>query len=314
MKIPNSNNKRHLLFIMLVMSLGLCTNTQAQQEPNYTQYMYNTMALNPGYTGTAGGLQANILYRSQWVDVEGAPEIQNFGIHTPLQNENIGLGLNVTNEKIGPSDELNINGNFSYQLKTGYYTKLALGLNAGARVLNIDWSKGRFRDLDDPLLNNNIRNRWMPSVGAGAYFYSEKWYLGLSVPNFIRSDYYSDVQEAVLSDRLHYYLIGGYVFNLSSSLKFKPAFFTRMVSGAPLSVDVSANFLLDEFLSLGASYRWDDSVSFLAGFQVSENFFLGYSFDYTVSDFNKYNNGTHEIILRYELFSGNNKIKSPRFF
>lgn len=309
-------NNCHLFWAILVIStFANCNKLIAQQEANYTQYMYNTMALNPAYTGTVQGLQANLLYRNQWVDVEGAPEIQNFGLHSPLRNERIGLGFHVINDKIGPSSELEINGDFSYKLKTSYSSILALGLNAGARVLNIDWSKGRFYDQDDVLLNDNIKNRWMPSLGAGAYFYSDKWYLGFSVPNFIRSDYYSDVQEAVLSDRIHYYVIGGYVFDLSPSLKFKPAFFSRIVSGAPLSVDISANFLLEEFLSLGASYRWDDSVSFLAGFQIFDSFFLGYSFDYTTSDFRKYNNGTHEVILRYTLLNDSGKINSsPRFF
>src|SRR5699024_5096722 len=199
------------------------TMANAQQDPQYTQYMYNTMTINPAYTGTPGALQANLLYRSQWVGVEGAPETQTFGIHSPLSNEKIGLGLNVVNDKIGPSNELFMSGNFSYTVQTSYNTKLAFGAKAGLKVLNIDFSKGRFYDDDDVLLSNNIQNKVLPTVGAGAYFYSDNWYVGLSVPNFFRTEYYDDVEEAVLSNRLHYYLIGGYVFSLSDNLLFKPA-------------------------------------------------------------------------------------------
>ncbi|TGD58541.1 PorP/SprF family type IX secretion system membrane protein [Flavobacterium humi] len=287
---------------------------QAQQDPGYTQYMYNTITVNPGYTGSTGALEANLLLRSQWVGFSGAPKTGTIGIHAPIGNQKIGLGLNIISDDIGPSSEQFASGNFSYTIETSYKTKLAFGLKAGVRMLNIDWSKGRFYNSDDVLLNNNIENKIMPLVGTGAYLYSDNWYLGLSVPNFIRYDYYDDIQESVISDKLHYYFIGGYVFTISDNLKFKPSVLVKAVGGAPLATDVSANFLLQEKLTLGASYRWDDSVSALVGFQISKSFFAGYSFDYTVTKLNKYNDGTHEIILRYQLPQKSTAIKSPRFF
>lgn len=181
-------------------------------------------------------------------------------------------------------------------------------------MLNIDWSKGTYRDPVDALLNTNINNQVKPSLGAGVYLHTDNWYLGASVPSFIRNNYYDDVQETVSYDRLHYYFMGGYVFNFSDNLKFKPAFLAKAATGTPVTVDVSANFLIQEKVTAGVSYRWDDSVSALAGFQLSRSFFVGYSYDYTVSDLNKYNNGSHEIILRYQLQKKANQIKSPRFF
>ncbi len=266
---------RNLKACLVLLVLIITKVANAQQDPHYTQYMYNTMSINPAYAGSTGSLQALLLYRSQWVGVDGAPETQNFSVHSPLRNEKMG---------------------------------------GGARLLNVDWSKGRFYDPEDVLLNTNIDSRIMPSVGAGAYWYSDRWYIGASVPNFLRSDYYDDIEESVLSDRLHYFIMGGYVFDINRNLKLKPAFLVKAVSGAPVSVDVSANVLLQEFLNLGVAYRWEDSVSFLAGFQISRSLFVGYSFDYTTTDFNKYNDGTHEILLRFDLLKGNNKIKSPRFF
>ncbi|MCF6132063.1 PorP/SprF family type IX secretion system membrane protein [Flavobacterium wongokense] len=298
-----------------LLLISFITNVMnAQQDPEYTQYMYNTMTVNAAYAGSAGTLEAILLHRSQWVGIEGAPETQAFAIHAPLSNERVGLGLSAVNDKLGPSNELFLDGNFSYTIPLAYDKKLAFGLKAGVRMLNVDWSKGRFNNPIDPVLNENISNNFKPSLGAGIYYYSDKWYFGASVPNFIRNDYYDDVQEAVNRDRFHYFFIGGYVFDISDNLKFKPAFLVKAVSGAPLSYDLSANFLIHEKFTAGASYRWDDSVSALAGFQVTKSIFIGYAFDYTVSDLNKYNDGSHEIILRFQMQKKSSQMKSPRFF
>lgn len=288
----------------------------AQQEPQYTQYMYNTLTVNPGYTGSPGYLEATLQHRSQWVGIDGAPTTQAFTLHSPWSQDydHIGLGLSVVNDNLGPSNEVYVDANFSYALQITDEGRLAFGLKAGLRSLSIDWSKGRYYQPGDPLLNTNINNRINPNIGAGIYYYTDRWYAGLSVPNFIRNDYYNDVQESMMADRLHYYVMGGYVFNLSENIKFKPAVLAKIVNGAPLTVDVSANFLLQETVTLGASYRWDDSVSALAGVQVTQNIFVGYSYDYSVTDLNKYNNGSHEIIVRFTLAPKATRIHSPRFF
>lgn len=286
----------------------------AQQDPQYTQYMYNTMAVNPAYAGSTGSLEAVLLHRSQWVGISGAPETQSFSIQAPLHNEKVGLGLSIVNDKIGPSNELYADGNFSYSLALGYEKRLAFGLKVGMRMLNIDWSKGKYYDNDDVLLNQNIDNQAKLAVGAGIYYYTDKWYFGISIPSFIQSNYYDDIQESIYYDRLHYYFMGGYVFDLNPNLKFKPAFLIKAVSGAPLTADISANFMLYEKFAIGGSYRTNDSVSIIAGFQLSKSFLLGYAFDYTISELNKYNDGSHEIILRYQFTKNHSKVKSPRFF
>lgn len=308
MKITIYNTSIAFLFLFISIK------SNAQQDPGYTQYMYNPMTVNSAYAGSTGVLEAVLIHRSQWVGIDGAPSTQAFAIHSPLQNDRIGLGFSAVNDNLGPSNEIYLDGNFSYTLPLSYDVKLALGVKAGARVLNVDWSKGRYYDGTDVLLNTNIDNKITPSVGAGAYLYSDKWYVGASVPSFIRVDYYDDVQQSVNIERLHYYLMAGYVFDFSDNLKFKPALLARGVNGAPISVDVSANFLIQEKFTLGAGYRWDDSVSALAGFQISRDLFIGYSYDYTTTDLNKYNDGSHEIVLRFQLNKKSNQIKSPRFF
>lgn len=302
--------KISLAFLLLFISI----EGSAQQDPGYTQYMYNPLTVNSAYAGSTGTLEAVIIHRSQWVGIDGAPSTQSFTVHTPLTNDRIGLGFSAVNDNLGPSNELYLDANFSYTLLLSYSTKLALGVKAGARMLNVDWQKGRFYNESDVLLNSNIDNKFTPSIGAGAYLYGEKWYVGASVPSFIRSDYYDDVQESIDVERLHYYLMAGYVFDISDNVKFKPAMLARGVSGAPISLDVSANFLIHEKFMIGAGYRWDDSVSVLAGFQLNSNFFVGYSYDYTTTDLNKYNDGSHEIVLRFQLSPKSNQIKSPRFF
>jgi type IX secretion system PorP/SprF family membrane protein len=252
--------KNNIKYIYSFLLASVSIAVQAQQDPGYTQYMYNTLTVNSAYAGSTGALEATLLHRSQWIGIDGAPKTQAFTIHTPLANESVGLGFSAVNDKIGPSDELYLEGNFSYTIPVSYDKKLSFGIKAGARMLNVDWTKGRYYDPVDALLNNNINNQFKPSLGAGVLLHTDKWYVGASVPTFIKSNYYDDVQEAIDYNQLHYYFMGGYVFHFSDNLKFKPAFLVKAVSGAPLTADISTNFLLQEKVTLGASYRLDDSV------------------------------------------------------
>ena len=287
---------------------------EAQQDPQFTHYNYNTMTVNPAYTGSRGYFTVLSLYRNQWAGIEGAPRTITFGLDSPLGRFD-GLGLSIVQDDLGPSSETYIDGNYAHQLilnRKGH--RLALGLKAGVRFLNINWQKGRFRDPGDVVFNENIEGKLLPSIGAGVYFYTDRFYLGLSTPNFFTNEHYDEVQEAQAVERMHFFLIGGYVFDLNPFLKFKPSFFVKHVVGSPLSVDVSANFLINERFNLGANYRWDDSVIGLIGFQVSPNLNLGYAYDLSVSSLNLYNNGTHEVFLRYQFIPRNTILKSPRFF
>lgn len=304
--------KKNIKYIITaVASVLFIVNTQAQQDPQYTQYMYNTMSINPAYAGSKGYGSFTLLGRTQWVGFPGAPETQTLSYHTPL-GKRVGLGFNIINDELGPSTESYLDANISYTIQTSEEGNLAFGLRLGGRMLNIDWSKGTFQN-PDVVFNQNINSRFLPSIGAGLYYYTEKWYLGMSVPNFLRTDHYDDFIESVAAERLHYFFIAGYVFDLSDNLKFKPAAIAKVVSGAPLSIDLSANFLLNERVNLGLAYRWDDSISALVGMQVSDRMHIGYAYDLTTSNFRNYNSGTHEIVLTYDLLR-TQKLKSPRFF
>ena len=300
-----------LILIVLIALSGLEIN--AQQDPQYTQYMYNTMSVNAAYTGQREVLSAAGLYRTQWVGIDGAPKTITFGIHAPLKNERIGLGLNIVSDQLGPAKETSIDANVAYIIPINTYgdLKLSFGIKGGIHALETDWSKGRFQNGDN-LFQENI-NLTSPTLGAGLYLHSNIWYLGLAAPNLLKTKHYDDFQESIATERFHLFLIGGYVFELSDNTKLKPAFLVKGVSGAPIIADLSINALLSNKFTLGLAYRWNDSFSGLFGFQIDEGMYIGYAYDATSTALKNYNSGTHEIMLRFELKKVG-KILSPRFF
>ena len=299
--------------ITLLLLLSLSGVIYSQQDPQYTQYMYNTMSVNPAYVGSRGHTTISVLGRTQWVGLDGAPDTQTLSYDTPLGYSGVGLGVNLTNDRIGPSNEIYLDANVSYTVRTSDEGNLAFGLKLGGRHLSVDWSKGVSQN-PDANLSENI-SEFLPTIGAGVYFYKPKWYLGLAVPNLLRTDHYDDTVNGgdVAEERLHFFLITGYVFDLNEDIKFKPAALAKVVKGAPLSIDVSANLLFKEKFTAGLAWRWDDSLSALLGFQASRSMYIGFAYDLTTSNYSNYNSGTYELMLRYEIFK-QQTMKSPRFF
>lgn len=300
-------------YIILLLGSVSSFFSQAQQDPQFTQYMYNTMSVNPAYTGSRGHLSILAMHRSQWVGINGAPTTQNLGIDGSI-GKNVGLGLNIINDALGPVDEVFADLNFSYTIRLDdLEKKLSFGLKGGGRLFNVDFSEGTTAN-PDVLFQNNIDNRFFPTVGAGVYYHTQRSYLGFSVPNFFSQDHYDELEQAIAVERMHYFLIGGTVFDLNRDVKLKPAFFVKWVPGAPIIADLSANALIKETLTLGLAYRWDDSFSGLFGLKISPALFLGYAYDLTTTDLRSYNSGTHEVFLRYEFKTEERKLKSPRFY
>jgi type IX secretion system PorP/SprF family membrane protein len=274
--------------------------------------MYNTVSINPAYAGTRGSLSMLGDYRNQWIGLDGAPETLNFSVHSPIGVQGVGLGLGFTSDKIGPSVESIVTADFSYTVNVSEGTQLSFGLKGGFSFLDIDPTKLVIYDPNDyDLSENNYRS---PIIGAGLYLHSENWYLGLSSPNFLETDHYDDVQVSTATEKTHVYFIAGYVFTLNPNLKLKPTLLAKAVSGAPLAIDVSANALLYDRVTLGLAYRFDAAVSALAGFQVNDNIMIGYAYDYDTTPLGNYNDGSHEIFLRFELGTKLRAKVNPRFF
>ncbi len=302
---------RKTLFVSL-MTFFVSIVLVGQKEPQYTQYMYNIGSFNPAYVGTVETPEVAGLYRAQWIDIPGAPRTFRFGVNIPLANEKTGLGFNVVSDQLGPSTQTYVDVAYSYQVNVSDNTKLSFGLDVGGSFLNIDFTKGDFEIENEPLLNTQTTNKFYPTIGAGTFLYSDDWYLGLSIPNFLTNGIYGDEIAVLVEDKIQFNFIGGYVFELSSGLKFKPAFMLNYLQGAPMNVNLSTNFLINDVVTLGTSYRLDNAISGLAGFQVSSGMFVGYSYDYNTNGLGEFNNGSHEIILKFYLGKGGNRSRQPK--
>jgi type IX secretion system PorP/SprF family membrane protein len=307
--------------ILIISFLLFIIKVSAQQDPEYTHYMYNMNAVNPAYaTGTQAMLDLGILYRSQWVGAEGAPKTFNFFGHTSL-NKKVEMGFSLISDDIGDGakKEDNFYADFAYVLNLNNTAKLSLGLKAGFTSFKTNFNGFVFESGDastDMAFSENVNNIF-PNVGVGAYYFTNNYYLGLSAPNLLSSKHIEERSgiNAFGSENIHLFFTGGYVFTLSESFKLKPAFMTKIVKGSTASLDVSANVLLNDKFEFGASYRFDDAVSALINIKVTPSISVGYAYDYTTSNFGQFNSGTHEVFLLFNLdLLGKGYDKSPRFF
>ena len=285
----------------------------AQQNAQFTQYMYNTININPAYAGSRGALSIFALHRTQWVGLDGAPVTNAVSVNTPFNGTNLGLGVSLVNDRIGPTDENTFSADLSYAIHTSETFKLSFGIKATANLFDLDVSRLDPVNSSDPTLQN-MKSKFSPNIGAGVYLHSDKAYVGLSVPNFIETNRYNDNEVAIFKERMHYFLIAGYVFDLSDSVKFKPALLTKIVQGAPLQMDVSGNFMINDKFVAGVAYRWSAALSAMVGFQVSDCLHIGYGYDKETTNLDNYNSGSHEIFIRYEIFNNISKMTTPRFF
>lgn len=299
--------------VLLLLFFSCNTALWAQQDPQYTQYMYNPININPAYAGSRGVTSIFGIYRTQWVGLTGAPVTSAVSLNAPV-GKNVGLGLSVVNDKIGPTDTNIISGDFSYTIRASDTYKLAFGVKASLNLFSVDFTKLNIYDPGDPRFQNNISNQLKPNIGAGAFLYSENTYVGLSIPFILETDHYDHNDITVAKQKFHSYLMAGHVFDLAYNLKFKPAGLVKVVEGAPLQVDLTANVLINDKLTLGLAYRWDAALSALVGFQISDSLFAGYTYDMETTKLAEYNSGSHEIFLRFELFRKYDKVMNPRFF
>ena len=298
--------------ILTIICAFILQSMYSQQDSQYTQYMYNTPLVNPAYAGSRETITAFLLHRNQWVGLDGAPVTNNFSVNMPVGDSNFGVGLNFVNDEIGPVSENEISADLAYFIQVSENYKLSLGLKGTANLFQLDVNKLRIFDPSDPQFQN-VDTEFSPNVGAGLYLFSDKTYFGLSVPNFFESYRYNDNNVEITKEKMHFYFIAGHVFTISPNIDFKPAVLSKIVEGAPLQADVTANFLFFDKLTLGAAYRWDASVSALAGFQISDSWFIGYGYDLETTKLSNYNSGSHEIFLRYEFFN-RSRVSAPRFF
>lgn len=293
----------------------------SQQDAQYTQYMYNMSVINPAYTtDNIGVVNLGALHRTQWVGANGAPKSSNIFAHTPI-NENVEVGFSLVNDNIGDVvKENNLYADFAYKLNLEENGQLSFGLKAGVTFFDVNFNGFVLESGDvftDPDFAENINQSFF-NVGAGVYYNTENYYVGLSVPAILNAKHldrnngkYQGTEEA------HTYLTGGYVFEINELFKFKPAFMAKMVKGAPISLDLTANVLFDNKVEFGVGYRLDDAFSGMVNFKATPELRIGYAYDHTISNLGPFSSGSHELFILYDLnILNTNKgfEKSPRFF
>ncbi|RYF77884.1 MAG: type IX secretion system membrane protein PorP/SprF [Cytophagaceae bacterium] len=294
----------------------LALSAHAQQDPHYTQYMYNMNVINPAYAGSKESLSGGVLYRKQWVDIEDAPTTGTFFIHSPV-GKNVGLGLSAINDKIGPVEETNVYGDFSYTLDLGGEHRLAFGIKAGATFHQVDFGQiyPTLPDINDGVFQGSNPNETLFNVGAGLFYYTDKYYVAFSMPNMVRGKYLNYDGVDYGSEAMHYFLTGGYVFELSDSFKLKPSALVKSSFDAPTSFDVSLNGLYMDRFELGATYRREDSWGVMANIGIIPNVLrIGYAYDHIISDLRVSTPASHEIILLFDIPYAKKVSRSPRYF
>ncbi len=298
------------LYIIIVLLIA--TQMHGQQDPQYTQYMYNMNVINPAYAGSKENLSFGLIYRTQWSGIDGAPKTGTFFGHLPV-GEQIGLGLSIISDEVGPVKETNIYADFAYTLQLGGEHKLAFGIKAGATIHDIGLTGLDLIDPNDPFFAENINNT-TPNVGAGVFYYSNNYYLAASVPNILNSVHLDANGFELGTEVSHYFVTGGYVFQASPNTKIKPSFLVKSAFDAPTSFDVNVNALFYEKFEIGASYRLDDSFSGLVNFAITPSLRIGYAYDSVTSDIKKYAPSSHEFMLLFDLNFPKKVSRSPRYF
>lgn len=304
---------KRIVITLVIGVVAFCAN--AQQTPQFTQYMFNTISVNPGYAGSREALTIVGLHRSQWVGMDGGPTTQTFSVHSPLRNEKVGVGFSFINDKLGYENFSYLYADFSYTINLSQKTKMAFGVKGGFSYYRID--EELFNDeevYNDPYFQEKL-NRWTPNIGAGIYVHQPRWYIGVSSPKLIENDY-NELGNYVSFEQIHFYTIAGYVFDLndSGSIKMRPTGLVKLTKGSPASYDATLSFLFNDKLWVGGSYRFEDSAGALVSFQLSKQLTIGYAYDYPISDLKPYTSGSHEIMLMFDFKFDKSKYKSPRYF
>ncbi len=312
--VPN----RVKYFVLTAIGMLMALTVWGQQEAMYTQYMFNGLALNPAYAGTHQTLEFTALAREQWTGLDGAASTQTFTVHSPLRNRSIGVGLSLIHDQIGITSQYGVYGAYSYRIQFANKGVLSMGLQVGFTSYHEDLSElsGSIRDPNDPNFAVDNVSKFMPNFGTGFYYYTSRFYLGLSSPHLVQNKL-DDIETTDIDSkqRRHYFLTTGYVFDLSRSVKFKPNLLIKVVEGAPVEADINMNFLFQEMVWVGVSYRSFDSFDAVIQLNLTEQFRIGYAYDFaTTTDLKRLHSGSHELMLNYRLKAPRHRMLTPRYF
>ena len=303
--------------VVLVIAVMFCVlESFAQQDPMYTQYMENILTLNPAYAGSKDLLSMMVVSRNQWVSMPGAPVTRSFAMHSPIKGQQMGLGFSFLSDHVGPVKQTGVYFDYSYTLSFSDRRSLSLGLKAGVNFFEAGIADLTTIDPNDPVFANDINRNFLPNFGVGAFYFTPKYYFGLSIPKLIENKINkNDVStQSISKEQIHIFFMGGYVFDINRIVKFKPSILTKYVKNAPVSLDMTGTFLFYERFWLGAMYRVGDSFGGLMQIQATNQLKIGYSYDFPINKLGAFNNGTHEIMVTFDFDFGRGRVRSPRYF
>jgi type IX secretion system PorP/SprF family membrane protein len=303
---------------MVLIMLAISIKAFSQQDPMYSQYVFNGLVINPAYAGTRDVLTASLLYRNQWLSIPGAPKTGMFSIDAPVKNQKVGIGMMVEFDKIGVTNHTGVNGVYSYRIKFEH-SALSLGVQAGIGFNNSNFSSVKYSEgtvVDEVFMNDS--HEVLPNFGFGAYYYSDRFFAGFSIPQIagrtIQRAISSNAESAHLDLANHYFLTSGYLFDITPDMKLKPSILLKYVNGAPIEMDVNGIVWFYDLLAVGVTYRSLSSLNFLAQVRLTSQLYLGYSYEYATTSLNTFSSGSHEIMLQYHFDFSHAKIVTPRFF
>jgi len=295
---------RYAAFALVVMACMLSFASYAQQDPMYSMYMFNGLSVNPAYAGSRERPTALALYRHQWAGFEGAPKTAVLTGHSPLLNNKIGIGGGIVSDNISVFNNIRIQTSYAYRIKFKKHGRLAIGMSVELNNYRARWSDLTLNDYNDQAFTSSKESIISPNFGAGVYYYTDRFYLGASIPHFLnsglRDDFTVEGTDMIARQWKHYFYTMGAVFDLGKSVKLKPSLLFKYVRNAPFEADINAAILVKEAFWLGAGYRTGDAVVFMTEYFFTKGIRIGYAYDYTVSELNDYNSGTHEIMVGYE--------------
>lgn len=303
---------------------GMLGGLQAQQDAQYTQFMFNKLSLNPGYAVSTDYACISCLHRSQWVGLEGAPSSQSINARVPFLKKKVAFGASINHDAIGPSDSWNFSLIYAYRFPLAK-GNLGVGMQGTLRSLRINWNDTEAINSADGMIPVGTTAKTIPNFGVGVYYQDKTYYVGLSVPHLLHDDlsnynYLFSTSDLNRSER-HVFLMGGAVLKLSNSVKFKPSVLFKYVRNTPFDMDLNASFIFYDRFWAGLTYRLGglhnsvgESLDLVVQFQFSSMIRLGLAYDYSLSKVRKYNSGTYEIMLEYCLDPGQDKLTNPRYF
>ena len=304
-----------MLGFLLLLVIGTTTTTKAQQETQHSMYFFNPLLLNPAYAGSQEAIQVTGTVRDQWTNIKGAPKTQVVSVHSPLKTESIGLGLTVLNDQLGVTKNTGLYADLAYSIKVNKQNnRLVFGVKLGMDFLRQDFSNLRINDNTDELYTDGFNyKKNLFNAGAGIYYYGKRHYLGVSTPRMIKNKINLAPDQKALQEN-HYYMFGGIVVKLNPAINMRPSFIVKYVNNAPLSIEGNLSFLFYDKIWIGAMYRHKAATGLNIMYNVNQNLRIGYAYDYQLTSLQKYSQGSHEVMISYDLRSKAKGFKSPRYF